>query len=154
MTRRPADDNELRHAFNTLTRHEIARRYGVNPRTVTRWRTTLGLGPGHRTTDPDPADLPRLARALTTRTRPDDGHLIWRGPVHTHRLTPVLGAHSARRIAWLLHHGTPPVGTVRVTCGETLCVEVGHLADAAGTPATEDDARIDALYAAITRGAA
>lgn len=72
-------------------------------------------------------------------------HRIWQGPAD--RTTPILYVgdtrYPARRIAWVLHHGTAPVGLVLVGCRTHLCVHGPHLTD----EVTRQRERI--LYAAL-----
>ncbi|WP_123973365.1 hypothetical protein [Streptomyces sp. Ag109_O5-1] len=59
-------------------------------------------------------------------------HRLWTGtadkgttPVHYHDNI----RYPARPLAWLLHHGTEPVGLVKAGCGVNLCVHGPHLTD-------------------------
>jgi hypothetical protein len=73
-------------------------------------------------------------------------HRIWQGTADK-GTTPVLYAgdtrYAARQVAWLLHHGTPPVGLVKAGCGVKLCVHAPHLTD----EVTRQRERV--LYAAL-----
>ncbi|NUR01296.1 MAG: hypothetical protein HOY79_33670 [Streptomyces sp.] len=76
-------------------------------------------------------------------------HRIWQGTADR-GTTPVLVVdqvhYAARRIAWVLHHNTEPVGIVKTTCGVRLCVEGAHLSDERSRQADH------VLYAALVHG--
>jgi len=73
-------------------------------------------------------------------------HRIWNG-MTSKGTTPVLfhddTLYPARHIAWVLHHGTAPVGLVKADCGVRLCMHAPHLTDAASRQ------RERVLYAAL-----
>jgi hypothetical protein len=73
-------------------------------------------------------------------------HRIWAGTADK-GTTPVLYSgdvrYPARRVAWILHHGTEPVGLVKAGCGTALCVHGPHLTD----DVTRQRERV--LYAAL-----
>jgi hypothetical protein len=73
-------------------------------------------------------------------------HRIWQGTADK-GTTPVLYVddvrYPARHIAWVLHHGTEPVGLIKAGCGARLCVHGPHLTD----DVTRQRERI--LYAAL-----
>ncbi|MBP5926751.1 hypothetical protein F3K32_42865 [Streptomyces sp. LBUM 1483] len=79
-------------------------------------------------------------------------HRLWLGTADK-GTTPVLYVdnvrYPARHIAWVLHHGTAPVGLVKVDkvgCGTTLCVHGPHLTD------ERSRQRDHVLYAATIHG--
>ncbi|MEE1838146.1 hypothetical protein [Streptomyces sp. SP17KL33] len=59
-------------------------------------------------------------------------HRLWQGTADK-GTTPVLYVdyvrYPARRVAWVLHHGTTPVGLIKADCGTPLCVHGPHLTD-------------------------
>lgn len=100
-----------------------------------------------RTAPVIPGAVPTEAiHAFHDRLHRAKGHRIWQGPADG-GTTPVLYVgdtrYPARRIAWVLHHGTAPVGLVLVGCGTRLCVHGPHLTD----DVTRQNERV--LYAAL-----
>lgn len=84
--------------------------------------------------------------AFRDRLHRVDDHRIWTGTADK-GTTPVLYVdnvrHPARHVAWVLHHGTTPVGLVKAGCGTPLCVHGPHLTD----DVTRQRERV--LYAAL-----
>ncbi|MGR3875731.1 hypothetical protein ACUXZZ_45180 (plasmid) [Streptomyces graminifolii] len=86
-----------------------------------------------RTAPVIPGAVPAEAiNAFRDRLHRVDGHRIWQGPADE-GTTPVLYVdntrYPARRVAWVLHHGTAPVGLILVGCRTRLCVHGPHLTD-------------------------
>ena len=82
-----------------------------------------------------PGDIPTdAARAFGDRLQHIGGHKVWQGTTD-HGMTAVLDHRGVRypalRVAWVLHYGTAPVGQVRSSCDQDLCVAGTHLTDAA-----------------------
>jgi hypothetical protein len=73
-------------------------------------------------------------------------HRIWQGTADK-GTTPVLYVdnirYAARQVAWVLHHGTAPVGLVKAGCRVPLCMHGPHLTD----DVTRQRERV--LYAAL-----
>ncbi|MFB6934542.1 hypothetical protein [Streptomyces chartreusis] len=95
-----------------------------------------------------------LQEAFQQRTQPhDDGHLTWTGS--TSHSTPTLwwqgSLHSAYKLAFRLHHGRDPEGTVTSGCDVPRCVAGGCLTDRRLRAANQ---RADRAFAAIFGGAA
>lgn len=137
MGRTNAEDR-VRTAFRTgdgaqRSNPAIARELGVPLRMVRRVRTELGLpqfARGRR------AEHDSLADAVTARlVLRKDGHTAWGGPCHDTYLTPLVNfagvTRSVARFLFEEHHGRPPVGYVKSSCGEAHCLTREHLADAA-----------------------
>lgn len=118
---------------------EIARRLGVHRNTVVNGRRRLGLSRHDLSATKRRVThllQPTLELTWRIRTQPtSDGHLLWTGAAARNGEQPFLKfrgeSHQAARVAWRLHHGTEPVGLVRVTCGQPLCVRAEHLTDTA-----------------------
>lgn len=86
-----------------------------------------------RTAPVIPGAVPTEAMwAFHDRLRHVGGHRIWRGSTER-GTTPVFHANDQRypalRVAWVLHHGTDPVGLVLGGCNTPLCVRGAHLTD-------------------------
>ncbi|MDX3125338.1 hypothetical protein [Streptomyces scabiei] len=76
-------------------------------------------------------------------------HRVWQGTADK-GTTPVLYVdyvrYPARHVAWVLHHGTAPLGLVKADCGTPLCVHGPHLTDERSRQADQ------VLYAATIHG--
>jgi hypothetical protein len=86
-----------------------------------------------RTAPVTPGAVPTAAVwAFRDRIHRVGDHRIWQG-IADKGTTPVFVVddtwYPARRIAWVLHHGTAPVGLVKAGCGTPLCVHAPHLTD-------------------------
>lgn len=100
-----------------------------------------------RTAPVTPGAVPTAAVwAFRDRLHRVDDHLLWQGTADK-GTTPVLYVdnvrYPARPLAWLLHHGTAPVGLVKADCGVRLCMHGPHLTD----EHSRQNARL--LYAAL-----
>jgi hypothetical protein len=101
----------------------IARALGISPSGVTSARRRLQLPAATRRT-------PTVEEQFAANTRSEGGHLLWTGAYQRGTL-PILNHQPATRIAWRITHGTDPVGTVTVACGQHGCIQPDHLQDAA-----------------------
>lgn len=109
---------------------QIMHRVGVTAPTIVRVRRKYGLP--RSTNKPTSPTRRSVAEALAVTTEPyGEGHTRWTGPVagrsmvlhaEGHRLNP-------RRVLFEQHHGRPPDGPVRSTCGEQQCITGAHLTD-------------------------
>lgn len=86
-----------------------------------------------------PRKYPTIEAAWWANTQPtDDGHLLWTASTARGAScgSPVLhyGArtHAANRIAYRIHNGREPLGTVRATCEQRGCVLPAHVDDTSG----------------------
>ncbi|MFF1284364.1 hypothetical protein ACFVY4_26930 [Streptomyces sp. NPDC058299] len=100
-----------------------------------------------RTAPVIPGAVPTAAvRAFRDRLHRVSEHRIWQGTADK-GTTPVLYVddvrYPARPLAWVLHHGTAPVGLVKAGCRTPLCVAGPHLTD----DVTRQRERV--LYAAL-----
>lgn len=126
----------------------IARRLGVAPATVRRTRQALGL-PDPPLGSPEQYASPE--DVLRAHAEPsDDGHVRWIGPAYSKRGAPYVLFRGRRivagRVAFEAHHGRPPVGYVRSSCGTDGCLAGSHLTD---RPMREANERADAAFTAI-----
>jgi hypothetical protein len=124
---------------------EIVRQLHVSRISVQRTREALGLPAprrGARERYASPAEALRASNAPT-----DGGHLRWTGASDG---TPYVYFRrkriAAARLAFELHHGRSPVGTIRPSCGTAGCLAGAHLAD---RPIREANQRSDQAFAAI-----
>ena len=108
--------------------------------------------PTTRTAPVIPGAVPAaVIAAFHARTARCGRHLLWTATADK-GTTPTLHVghlrYPARRVAWVLHRGTAPVGHVKVSCGAPLCVDGPHLTD----EVTRQADRV--LYAAVVHGIA
>ena len=118
---------------------EIGRRLHTNPLRVGHIRTELDI-PEYK---PHPALT--LEQKWATHARPaTGGHMRWDGTLRggMPNFVYLQRNYSARRVAFELGHGRPPVGRVLPGCGQGWCVAPEHATD-------EPMRRADALYAGI-----
>jgi hypothetical protein len=113
----------------------IAERVGASDRTIARWNDD---GWPDREFAPDgsrPAawcTTDTIDQRFASKTKPtDDGHLIWTGNAKdgNPRLSYLGRQYLATRYAYQQHTGVEPIGIVRPTCGNNLCVKGDHLED-------------------------
>ncbi|GGS81751.1 hypothetical protein [Streptomyces griseoviridis] len=138
----PPDEKEARRRGRAATRQrievllrqgvahtEIARRLGVNRKTVRKLHDALGLPARRRVRRPShtsPEDAFRAHTRLST-----GGHVLWTGyadgalPIVCHGTVKT----PAPRIAFRLHHGRDPEGRLTRTCDMPGCVAGAHYAD-------------------------
>ncbi|MEU7323324.1 hypothetical protein ABZ682_22650 [Streptomyces griseoviridis] len=109
----------------------IAKRLGVDRRIVAEVRAQLRLPKSQRSRPQPRPWTPEAFEALTVLV--DGGHRQWRGRTTADGVPVVSRTESAYRIAFRLHHGRHPEGSVRHTadCGVKYCVEGSHLNDRA-----------------------
>ncbi|MFD0052991.1 hypothetical protein ACFVHR_04605 [Streptomyces sp. NPDC127168] len=128
-----------------LSNRAIGARLHTNPKRVAGIRHDLGLPEAVRTT------TLTLEQTWATFTKPaGDGHLVWTGYLRE-GTCPVLKYRSvdyaARRVAFEIGHGRPPVGRVLWGCEHRGCVAPAHTTDGPMR-------RADAAFAAIFPGVA
>ncbi|MEU8760695.1 hypothetical protein [Streptomyces sp. NPDC048659] len=120
---------ELLHAGRSD--REIAATLHTDARTVSTARATLGL-PKARPGKRPAADLTTAFNARAKRAR--DGHMLWTGHAQngmgTFRWQGRLW--TARRAAFEIHNGRPPVGKALPSCGRAQCVAPAHMQDQTG----------------------
>ncbi|MEU0181820.1 hypothetical protein ABZ312_11615 [Streptomyces sp. NPDC006207] len=127
---------QLRHIDDLARRNKlIAERVDVADRTVLRWARAGWID---RDFTPDGATITGRfktdspADRMAARTRMENGHLIWTGPLSKSG-QPTFGYGKknllAGRIAYQQHTGCEAVGMVRSTCGNVRCLLGEHLAD-------------------------
>lgn len=117
----------------------IARTLHTRPMRVARLRTELDLPPVK------PVSALTIEQKWTTSTRQvPGGHVVWTGSVRgcTANLIHRGRNYSARRVAFELGQGRPPVGRVLPGCGHPWCVAPDHATD-------EQLRRADHLYGRI-----
>lgn len=128
-----------------LSDRAIGRALHTNPKRVGRIRRELGL--------PEAARGTTLTReqAWATHTQPagpDGEHLVWTG-YHRAGTFPVLKYRSidwsARRIAFEIEHGRPPVGRVLPDCDVPRCIRPACTTD---EPMRQSDALYEQIFGA------
>lgn len=117
----------------------IARTLHTRPMRVARLRAELGLPPVKLISGLT------IEQKWTTSTRQvSGGHVVWSGGVRgcTANLIHQGRNYSARRVAFELGQGRPPVGRVLPGCGHAWCVAPEHATD-------EPMRRADSLFTTI-----
>jgi hypothetical protein len=117
----------------------IARTLHVGPARPREIRAELGLPKTAR-----PSGLTLEQKWATHARSVTGGHVRWTGGLRgcTPNLVHRNRNYSARRVAFELGHGRPPVGRVMPGCGQSWCVAPEHATDASMR-------RADALFSTI-----